>query len=94
MLTATYLKTADTGQEPDKKGVAIVDVDGIQISISYWPSLISQWGIDGVKAYVEAEALYKTGNYDEAREKAMDGIPAPFGQSWANEHPDIVQGLG
>jgi len=66
MAIVIYVKTIDQGQEPDRKAISIVSVDGQEIQVSWWPSLMPQWGKDGVMAYLKAEALFVTGNYVDA----------------------------
>jgi hypothetical protein len=87
MATALYKQTIDAGLEPDRKAVSTVDVDGVEVQVTWWPSLIDQWGKDGVKAYLEAEALYATGNYADARAH-LSGIVAEWATQWSGEHPD------
>ncbi|HWP96392.1 MAG TPA: hypothetical protein VN426_06045 [Syntrophomonadaceae bacterium] len=98
--TAVYIETKNPGQEPNVKGIALVQVDDGQgcegsiqeVEVSYWPSLISQWTADGVKVYVCAEALFMLGFHEDARTLAVTG--GTWGQEWADQHPDPEQGLG
>lgn len=69
MINATYTKTTDIGQEPDRKAISVIDIDGQEISVSWWPSLVEQWGKDGVKSYLEAEALFQISNFVAAKVK-------------------------
>lgn len=73
MATAQYQRTSVLGREPDVPSVAEVLVGGEAVNVTYWPSLLTPANPLGamtaqeVVAYVEAQALYATGNYADAR---------------------------
>jgi len=66
MATATFVKTSLVGGSSSIPSQAIVDVDGAEVTINFWIELIDQWGKEGVKQYVCAEALKNTGNVADA----------------------------
>lgn len=66
MATATFVKTSLFDSTGASKSLAIVDVDGQEVTVDYWSDLIEQWGKDGVKQFVCAEALKTTGNLADA----------------------------
>lgn len=68
MATATFIKTSLVDSTNENKSQAIVDVDGKEITVDFWFDLIEQWGKEGVKQYVCAEALWQTGNFTDAHE--------------------------
>lgn len=73
MAQATYQKTTTIGREPEFPSVALVEVDSAGVEVTYWPSLLTPANPLGamtgaeVIAYVEAEALWATGNRADAR---------------------------
>ena len=68
MATATFVKTSLVDATDATKSQAVVTVEGQEVIISFWHSLIEQWGKDGVKQFVCAEALKETGNLADAHE--------------------------
>lgn len=68
MATATFVKTSLFDSTGASKSLAIVNVDGQEVTVDYWSDLIEQWGKDGVKQFVCAEALKNTGHLADAHE--------------------------
>ena len=68
MATATYVKVSEIGATNDIKSKAIIDVDGVEIEIAFWYDLIAQYGKEGTKQFLCAEALKQTGNLADAHE--------------------------
>lgn len=66
MATAIFVKTSLVGGSSSTPSQAIVEVDGVEVVVSFWIDLIEQWGKEGVKQYVCAEALKSTGNLVDA----------------------------
>jgi hypothetical protein len=66
MAKATFVKTSMVDTSDQAQSVGIVDVDGVTVEIKFWISLIDQWGKEGTKQYICAEALWQTENYADA----------------------------
>lgn len=66
MATATFIKTSLVDTSDQSKSQAIVEVDGNEVTVDFWLSLIDVWGKEGTKQYLCAEALWKTENYADA----------------------------
>lgn len=66
MATATFIKTSLVDTTNAAHSQAIVQVDDTEITVNFWFDLIEQWGKEGVKQYVCAEALKSTGNLVDA----------------------------
>lgn len=66
MAKATFIKTSMVDSTGLGKSVAVVDVDGEEIQIDFWLDLIDQWGKEGTKQFLCAEALWATGNQVDA----------------------------
>lgn len=67
MATATFVKTSLLDTTDLSKSQAIVAVDGNEITVDFWYSIIDQYGKDGTKAWLCAEALKQTGNLADAQ---------------------------
>ncbi|MDB4895914.1 MAG: hypothetical protein JWN15_2176 [Firmicutes bacterium] len=73
MATAIYDRTIDAGQEPDRQAVSIVKVDGVDVQVAWWPSLLTQtnplfqMSKTAIRTYLEAEALCTQGFTADAR---------------------------
>lgn len=98
-MNSTYVRTVDVGQEPDRKAVSVVNINGQEISVSWWPSLIQQWGKEETKAYIEAEALVAIGLTIEGRTKVEQYASGHisdtedtrnWAQRWIDEHADVT----
>lgn len=68
MATAIFVKTHLVDSTDATKSQAVVTVEGQEVIVAFWHSLIEQWGKDGVKQFVCAEALKDTGNLTDAHE--------------------------
>lgn len=68
MATATFLRTQSADPTDQNHSIAIVDVDGVEVEVNFWLSLIDQWGKEQTKQFICAEALWKTGNYVDAHD--------------------------
>lgn len=66
MATATFVKTGLVDTTDQSKSQAIVEVDGQEITIDFWYSVIAQYGKEGTKQFVCVEALRQTGNLLDA----------------------------
>lgn len=66
MATATFVKTSLVDTTDQSKSQAIVDVDGIEVTVDFWYSIIGQYGKEGTKDFLCAEALKATGNLVDA----------------------------
>lgn len=66
MATATFIKTSLLDTTDQSKSQAIVDVDGQEVTVDFWFSIIAQYGKDGTKDFLCAEALKSTGNLQDA----------------------------
>jgi hypothetical protein len=66
MAAATFIKTSLVDSTSSVHSQAIVEVDGVETTVNFWFDLIEQWGKEGVKQYVCAEALKQTGNLVDA----------------------------
>ena len=66
MATATFIKTNVADPSSVIKSQASVDVDGVEVTVEFWFELIQQWGKEGAKQYLCAEALWATGYYQDA----------------------------
>ena len=98
MAIATYQRTIDAGQEPDRKAVSVVNVDGQAVEVSWWPSLLTQTDLlfamskADIQRYLEAEALFATGACADAVAvltplAAGAGDNRNWAQRWIDEHP-------
>jgi hypothetical protein len=68
MTTVKFVRTSMLDSTRQSKSVAIVEVNGIEIEIDFWVELIEQWGKEGTKQFLCAEALLRTGNLADAHE--------------------------
>ena len=66
MANATYLRMKSYVEDNYAPSTAVIDVDGVEVDIQFNYLLIEQWGKEGVKQYLCAEALLKTGNVSDA----------------------------
>lgn len=66
MATATFIKTGLADTTGQSKSQAIVEVDGQEVTVDFWYDIIDQWGKDGTKQFLCAEALKATGNLVDA----------------------------
>ena len=48
------------------KITAIVNVENVKVEVEYWAELETQWGADGLRSYLFAEALKSLGRLDDA----------------------------
>ena len=92
MTLAAFAYDLSPGDEPDLHAVARVTVateeTSWQAEVSYWPSLLDQWGVEGVHAYVEAEALAGAGFLADAHDHLAVALPgAAWCDRWRAEHP-------
>lgn len=81
------VQDASLPEVTDAEGKIISLAGERTIEIGYWPSLIDQWTAAGVRAYVEAEALFALGFYADARAH-VSTVTEPWAAQWTNEHPD------
>jgi hypothetical protein len=68
MATATYVKVSEIAGRPDVKSTAIVNVNGTEVQVEFWYEVIEQYGKEGTKQFLCAEALKQTGNLADAHE--------------------------
>ena len=61
MATATFIKTGLADKTSQSKSQAIIEVDGEEVTVDFWYELIDQWGKDGTKQFLCAEALLQKG---------------------------------
>ena len=101
MATATFVKTGLADKTGSLKSQAVVNVDGVEVTVEFWYELIDQWGKDGAKQFLCAEALWQTGNYQDAVDslssdangsvgKDKAGVPTDtrnWQQNWIDNHP-------
>ncbi len=66
MATATFVKTSFVDTTDQTHSVAIIDVDGTEVEVRFWISLIDKFGKDGTKQCLCAEGLWQTGNYTDS----------------------------
>jgi hypothetical protein len=66
MATATFIKTSLVDTTNAAHSQAIVQVDDTEITVNFWFDLIEQWGKEGVKQFVCAEALKQSDNIADA----------------------------
>ena len=66
MATAKFVKTSLLDRTDQSKSQAIVTVDDQEVTVDFWYSIIDQYGKDGTKAWLCAEALKQTGNLADA----------------------------
>jgi hypothetical protein len=89
MVLATYAGTIYPGQEPSLQATARVTIETEeatwQAEVGYWPSLVDQWGEEGVHAFVEAEALAAAGCVADAHGHLP--LDVPWCDRWRTEHP-------
>jgi hypothetical protein len=105
MANAVFLKTSMVDSTSQMKSLATVDVDGVSVTIEFWYDLIDQWGKEGVKQYLCAEALKATGNLSDALAVLSDGATGSikldkdgkvisdtrsWQQKWIDENPVAV----
>ena len=105
MATATFVKTSLVDTTDQTKSQAIVDVDGQEITVDFWFSLIAQYGKEGTKEAICAEALKQTGNLADAHALLepnatgeitldKDGKVATdtrnWQQKWLDDYPIVV----
>jgi hypothetical protein len=101
MANATFVRTGLADTTGQIKSQAVIDVDGEEVTVEFWYDLIEQWGKDGAKQYLCAEALWQTGNYADAQAiiypnatgligQDMSGAPTDtrnWQQNWLDNHP-------
>lgn len=68
MANATYLRMKSYVEDNYTPSTAVIDVDGVEVDIQFNYLLIEQWGKEGTKQYICAEALWQTGNFADAHE--------------------------
>lgn len=100
MATAKFVKTGLSDPVSNVKSQAIIDVNGKEVTVEFWYEIIDQWGKEGSKQYLCAEALWATGNYQDAIDllkssasgsigKDKDGSPFDtrnWQQNWIDNH--------
>lgn len=101
MAKATYVRVKEYIEDNYLSSTAIVDVDGVEVEVLFNYLLISQWGKEGTKQYIIAEALWATQNYQDAIDvlsvdatgsivKNKDGSltdTRSWQQNWIDNHP-------
>lgn len=70
--------------------LAVVEIDGASVEVEYWAELEAKYG-DGFAAYLNAEALWKLGRYDDARAEV---IPYAVGTPRANWQGEPIDQAG
>lgn len=105
MGIAVYDRTIDAGQEPDRQAVSVVKLDGDDVQVPWWPSLLTQtdplfqMSHTAIRTYLEAEALVWKGFLSDARAHlALLATGTNLGgadtrnwaQRWIEEHPDLT----
>ena len=68
MATATFVKTSLVDNSDQTKSIAVIDVDGNEVQVEFWFSLINSLGKEDTKTCLCAEALIRTGNFIDAHE--------------------------
>ena len=68
MATATFVKTSLVDNSDQTKSLAIIDVDGAEVKVEFWFSLINILGKEDTKTFLCAEALNRTKNFIDAHE--------------------------
>ena len=103
MATAKFVRTSLVDPSGKSKAVGIVDVDGMEVVVEFWYELIDQWGKEGTKQFLCAEALWQTGNKADAiallKADAKGSVGKDFDtrnwqQNWIDNHtvePDPVE---
>lgn len=66
MANAIFVKTKSVDTTSNVHSVGIVDVDGSEVEVNFWYSIIDKWGKYDTKTYLCAEALKQTGNLQDA----------------------------
>lgn len=71
-MAAVYktIKLVDTSSQ--MYSVAVVDVDGEEVEVNFWYSLIDQWGKEDTKKWLCAEALWSFGQFQSAIDLLKD----------------------
>jgi hypothetical protein len=67
MATATVVRSESFDPTDVVKSVAVVNVDGVDVSVEYWYGYVDAYGPDGMKQLLCAEALWVCGAQSEAR---------------------------
>lgn len=89
MANATYVRTDLIGSG-ETKSIVVVQVDEVEVQVQFWNELIEQWGKDGVKSFVEAEALWALGFHQDSHDK-LSLVTDEWGTRWISEHPIPVE---
>lgn len=105
MATATFVKTSLLDTTDQTKSQAIVDVDGTEVTVDFWYSLIPQYGKEGTKEAICAEALKQTGNLADAhvllkpnaegkitldKEGKVASDTRNWQQKWLDDYPIVI----
>lgn len=100
MAVAKFIRTGLVDPSGVSKAVAVVNVDGHEIQIEFWYELIDQWGKEGTKQFLCAEALWQTGNKADAiallKTDATGSVGKDFDtrnwqKNWIDNHPVEVE---
>lgn len=100
MAISKFIKTGLSDPTSGARSQAIVEIDGQEVPVDFWYEIIDQWGKEGAKQYLCAEALWSTGNYQDAFDllratasgsygKDKDGNPYDtrnWQQNWIDNH--------
>lgn len=96
MAVANFVKIVENGS----KAKALVQVDEKEVIVEFWSELIEQWGEEGTKTFLCAEALWKTNNFQEAKELLQKDATGTvdknkdtrnWQQNWLDAHTIPVQ---
>jgi len=105
MATATFVKTSFVDASDQTHSIAIVNVDGAEVEVRFWLSLIDLWGKDDTKQYICAEALKQTGNLADAHALLKPSVAGKltldkdgkvtsdtrnWQQKWLNDYPIVI----
>lgn len=88
MATAKFVRTSLIDSANVGKAAAVVEVDGVEVVIEFWYDLIDQWGKEGTKQYLCAEALWQTGNQNDAIALLQAGAKGSAGVNEGGEPYD------
>ena len=101
MTTAQFIRTEILDRTDQTKSIAIVDIDGSEIKVPFWYSIIGQYSKEDIRTLLCAEALVQLELIQEAIDLVSPGAQGSlirnedgayidnrnWRQNWIDAHP-------